>query len=109
MNRVHSSVCLDVVGYCMLVATALDLAAVVEGSKVGCFAVWVAVLVVEVAAAAVRNSLDTEAEGLAAGAVALGGGVGSCARRYNSRWLPCFPHSVLNSSGVSNNESGLAD
>ncbi len=38
MNGVRSSVCLDAVGYCMLVATALGLAAVGDGSKVGCSA-----------------------------------------------------------------------
>lgn len=95
MHGVHSSVCLDDVGCCMLVATALGLAAVAEDSRVGCSAVWAVVMDVE-AAAAVHNSLDMEAEDLAAGAVVLVDGVGSCARRYSNRWLPFLPASVLN-------------
>lgn len=89
----RSSVCLDAVGYCMLVATALGLAAAEEGSRVGCSAAWLLVRVVEAAAA--RSLLGMEGEDRAAGAVVLVDAVGSWARQYSNRWLPCFPEALL--------------
>jgi len=89
MSGAYSNVCLDDVGYCMLVATALGLAVVVEGNRVGRFAVWVVVMVAgAAAAAAVRNLLDTEVEDRAAGVVVLVDAVGSSAHRHSNHWLP---------------------
>ncbi len=47
------------------------------------------------AAAAARSLLGMEGEDRVAGAVVLVDAVGSWARQYSNRWLPCFPEARL--------------